>query len=121
MVGPVGSGKTSLISAVLGEIKRVSGEAAVSGKTISTSQVAWLLNATVRDNILFGEPYDQKKYETVIKRAALQRDIEIFPAGDQTEIGERGVNLSGGQKQRVCLARALYRQDADVRFLHIDN
>lgn len=110
IVGPVGSGKTSLISAILGDIKRTKGDVLLSGETVATSQSAWLMNASLRDNILFGESFDQEKYNKVIDRCALRRDIDGFPGGDQTEIGERGINLSGGQKQRVALARALYRE-----------
>ena len=71
-------------------------------------QTAWLRNATIRDNILFGEPFDEMRYNQVITACALKRDLEQFEGGDLTEIGEKGVNLSGGQKQRVSLARAAY-------------
>lgn len=77
------------------------------------AQAAWIQNASVRDNILFGAPYDKDKYEQVIEACALQQDLQILVAGDQTEIGEKGINLSGGQKQRVALARAVYA-DSDI-------
>ena len=89
----------------------------LSGSTVSTSQTAWLMNASLRDNILLGQDYDAERYSQVIRCCALQRDIDTFPGKDLTEIGERGINLSGGQKQRVSLARALYR-DADVQINH---
>ena len=72
------------------------------------AQQAWIQNSTLRDNILFCKEYQQKKYEGTIEACALKTDLEILPAGDQTEIGEKGINLSGGQKQRVSLARAVY-------------
>ena len=79
------------------------------------AQQAWIQNSTLRDNILFCKEYQQKKYEGTIEACALKTDLEILPAGDQTEIGEKGINLSGGQKQRVSLARAVYsgEQSAD--------
>ncbi|KAK3708221.1 hypothetical protein RRG08_023630 [Elysia crispata] len=116
IVGPVGSGKTSLISAVLGEMERLKGSVLVKYKAAYVSQQAWIQNATVRDNILFGSRYNKKRYERVIAACELKRDFEILEAGDQTEIGEKGINLSGGQKQRVNLARAVYSQ-ADLYLL----
>ncbi|KAJ1954351.1 hypothetical protein GGI12_005806, partial [Dipsacomyces acuminosporus] len=130
--GPTGSGKSSLLSALIGEMTLTSGriivptaaqrssstrERALSacgkqGMELSdiayVSQEAWLRNATIRDNILFGEPYVQPRYEQVLRMCALKPDLRILAAGDQTEIGERGITLSGGQKQRVALARAVY-------------
>ncbi|ORX63493.1 hypothetical protein BCR32DRAFT_330852 [Anaeromyces robustus] len=108
IVGAVGSGKSSLISAIIGEMKREGGKI-VHGGTISyCSQQAWIRNATVRDNILFGKEYDKELYDKVIEYCSLTHDLEIFPDGDMTEIGERGITLSGGQKQRINLARAVY-------------
>lgn len=101
------------MGSITGEVKCVDGTVEVAGRTISTMQTAWMMNATLRENITFGRPFVQEKYDQIIKRCALNKDIDTFPGGDQTEIGERGVNLSGGQKQRVALARAMY-QDADV-------
>ncbi|EGF80018.1 hypothetical protein BATDEDRAFT_11954 [Batrachochytrium dendrobatidis JAM81] len=121
IIGPTGSGKTSLLCALLGEMKRYNGDLFIPHQTpaaiaqgISQSniayvaQTAWLLNATIRDNILFGEPYDEERYNQVITACSLRRDLATFQGGDLTEIGEKGVNLSGGQKQRVSLARAAY-------------
>ena len=77
------------------------------------AQTAWIQNATLRDNILFGSPFNQQRYDEVIEACALTQDLQILVAGDQTEIGEKGINLSGGQKQRVALARAVYA-DSDI-------
>ena len=77
-------------------------------------QQAWIQNLTVQENILFGKPLDHALYHKVIRACALQPDLDSFPGGDQTEIGERGANLSGGQRQRISLARAAY-SNADVR------
>ncbi|KQK07121.1 hypothetical protein BRADI_2g33210v3 [Brachypodium distachyon] len=114
--GPVGSGKSSLLCATLGEIPRTSGSVAVSGTVAYVSQTSWIQSGTVRDNILFGKPMRQEEYERAIKCCALDKDMENFPHGDLTEIGQRGLNMSGGQKQRIQLARAVYN-DADVYLL----
>jgi ATP-binding cassette subfamily C (CFTR/MRP) protein 1 len=114
IVGPVGSGKSTLCSAILNEA--VLGEGSrveLHGSVAYVAQTAWILNKTVRDNILFGLPYDKERYEKVIDACSLRHDISILEDGDQTEIGERGINLSGGQKQRISLARAAY-SSADV-------
>lgn len=116
IVGTVGSGKSSLISAFLGEMNKVSGNVNILGKIAYVSQQAWIQNATLRDNILFGKPYDRDLYDRVVSACALKQDFEMLPAGDETEIGEKGINLSGGQKQRVSLARAVYN-DADIYLL----
>ncbi|XP_023219035.1 multidrug resistance-associated protein 4-like [Centruroides sculpturatus] len=108
VVGHVGSGKTSLLMSVLGEIPITSGEVSVKGKISYASQEAWVFNATVRENILFGEEYHEDKYKKVLHITALEKDIRLFPKGDQTIVGERGVIMSGGQKARINLARALY-------------
>ncbi|XP_052799904.1 ATP-binding cassette sub-family C member 9-like isoform X2 [Mya arenaria] len=110
IVGTVGSGKTSLISALLGEMVTCTGRVTWprSPSVALVSQKPWLLNKTLRDNILFGAAYSWRRYQKVLECCALQPDIDQLPAGDQTEIGEKGVNMSGGQKQRVCIARALY-------------
>jgi len=108
IVGAVGSGKSSLINAIIGEMKKEEGKITLGGTISYCSQQAWIQNATVRDNILFGKEYDEKLYNKVIDICALTHDLEIFPDGDMTEIGERGINLSGGQKQRINLARAVY-------------
>ncbi|RLN59762.1 hypothetical protein BBJ29_006823 [Phytophthora kernoviae] len=109
VVGPVGSGKSSLINAILGEMQQLRGTRVVRGDIAYASQQAWIQNQTVRDNILFGEPFDAKHYQSVITACQLVPDFEMLEQGDQTEIGERGINLSGGQKARVSVARAMYR------------
>ncbi|KAJ6415090.1 hypothetical protein OIU84_003983 [Salix udensis] len=114
--GEVGSGKSTLLAAVLGEAPRVNGIVHVHGEVAYVSQTAWIQTGTIRENILFGSTKDQIRYQEVLKRCSLLKDIDLLPFGDLTEIGERGVNLSGGQKQRVQLARALYR-NADIYLL----
>ncbi|ORX52502.1 hypothetical protein BCR36DRAFT_324258 [Piromyces finnis] len=116
IVGAVGSGKSSLVNALIGEMKSESGEIVFGGTIGYCPQQAWIQNATVRDNILFGKEYDHSKYMEAVKSCALTHDLKIFPNGDMTEIGERGINLSGGQKQRINLARAVYF-DSDIIFL----
>ncbi|CAG5124367.1 unnamed protein product [Candidula unifasciata] len=116
IVGQVGSGKSSLLSAFLGEMIQVSGNMfkARNLNVAYVSQRPWLLNASLKDNILFGKPFVWRKYKKVISACALLPDIEQLPAADITEIGEKGVNLSGGQKQRVSIARALYSEGDTV-------
>ncbi|KAJ3019986.1 Multidrug resistance-associated protein 1 [Thoreauomyces humboldtii] len=117
IVGDVGSGKSSLIAALLGQIRLVSGDGIkVYGTTAYMSQEAWLLNITLRDNILFGKEFERARYNDVVRVAALQRDLTLLIAGDKTEIAERGANLSGGQKSRVSLARTIFA-DADILLL----
>ncbi|KAF8977551.1 hypothetical protein BGZ46_007309 [Entomortierella lignicola] len=117
IVGRVGQGKSSLLSSIMGEMyKNPKSTVTVYGDLAYVPQQAWIINATVRDNILFGKPFDQAKYDHIIYASGLQPDLAMLVAGDQTEIGERGINLSGGQKQRVSLARAAY-QDADIYLL----
>ncbi|XP_050673788.1 multidrug resistance-associated protein 1 isoform X2 [Leptidea sinapis] len=116
VVGAVGSGKSSLLSALLGEMNKISGRVNTYGSNALVTQQAWIQNATLQDNILFGKPLDKAKYNNVIDMCALKTDFDVLPGGDQTEIGEKGINLSGGQKQRVSLARAVY-YDADNYFL----
>ncbi|KAF9372450.1 hypothetical protein CPB97_001258, partial [Podila verticillata] len=116
VVGAVGSGKSSLLNALVGEMRKTGGRMEYGGTIGYCPQSAWIQNANVKDNILFGLPLDEDRYHRVIRDCALERDIEILPDGDQTEIGERGINLSGGQKQRVNIARAVYF-DADVVLL----
>ncbi|KAH8915903.1 ABC transporter [Atractiella rhizophila] len=113
IVGPVGSGKSSLLSALIGEMRRTSGEVIFGGNLGFVAQMAWIQNATLRDNITFGRPFDEERYWQAIHDSCLEPDLEMLPNGDQTEIGEKGINLSGGQRQRVNIARALYF-DADV-------
>ncbi|XP_015781936.1 canalicular multispecific organic anion transporter 2 [Tetranychus urticae] len=115
IVGSVGSGKSSLLSAILGEMEKVSGLVNINGKSkiAYVSQQAWIQNATIRDNILFENPFNKTRYEEIISVCALEPDLAYLPKGDKTEIGEKGINLSGGQKQRISLARACY-SDADI-------
>ncbi|XP_010512144.1 PREDICTED: ABC transporter C family member 10 [Camelina sativa] len=114
--GEVGSGKSTLLAAILGETPCVSGKIDFYGTIAYVSQTAWIQTGTIRDNILFGGVMDEQRYRETIRKSSLDKDLELLPDGDQTEIGERGVNLSGGQKQRIQLARALY-QDADIYLL----
>ncbi|XP_032096753.1 ATP-binding cassette sub-family C member 8 isoform X4 [Sapajus apella] len=143
IVGQVGCGKSSLLLAALGEMQKVSGSVFWSsslpdsetgedpsperetatdsdirkrGPVAYASQKPWLLNATVEENIIFEGPFNKQRYKMVIEACSLQPDIDILPHGDQTQIGERGINLSGGQRQRISVARALY-QHANVVFL----
>ncbi|KAI1314392.1 Multidrug resistance-associated protein 1 [Mortierella claussenii] len=116
VVGRIGQGKSSLISALIGDMYRDRGSVRVSGSVAYVAQEAWIMNCTLKDNILFGRPLDQNLYEKVLQACSLTQDLQMLPAGDQTEIGERGINLSGGQKQRVSLARAAYA-DADIYLL----
>ncbi|XP_020222023.1 ABC transporter C family member 5 [Cajanus cajan] len=114
--GMVGSGKSSFLSCILGEIPKLSGEVRVCGSAAYVSQSAWIQSGNIEENILFGSPMDKAKYKNVLLACSLKKDLELFSHGDQTIIGDRGINLSGGQKQRVQLARALY-QDADIYLL----
>uniref|UniRef100_UPI0037E8D390 ATP-binding cassette sub-family C member 2 n=1 Tax=Semicossyphus pulcher TaxID=241346 RepID=UPI0037E8D390 len=116
VVGAVGSGKSSLISALLGEMHSTKGFINIQGSLAFVPQQAWIQNATLRDNILFGSPHEEERFDEVIQACALAPDLEQLPGGILTEIGEKGINLSGGQKQRVSLARAAYSQ-ADIYLL----
>lgn len=114
IIGPVGSGKSSLLLGAIGEMARSSGQVVWSSQRVAyCSQSAWIQNATVRENILFGQPWDAKRYWDCVERSELFADFAMLQGGDMTEIGERGVTLSGGQKQRINIARALYF-NADV-------
>ncbi|KAF8007224.1 hypothetical protein BT93_K1277 [Corymbia citriodora subsp. variegata] len=114
--GMVGSGKSSFLSCILGEIPKVAGEVRICGSAAYVSQSAWIQSGNIEENILFGSPMDKARYKRVIHACSLKKDLELFSHGDQTIIGDRGINLSGGQKQRIQLARALY-QDADIYLL----
>uniref|UniRef100_A0A8C1P2E8 ATP-binding cassette, sub-family C (CFTR/MRP), member 9 n=1 Tax=Cyprinus carpio TaxID=7962 RepID=A0A8C1P2E8_CYPCA len=134
IVGQVGCGKSSLLLAMLGEMQTISGKVYWSNcfllslflilswlsknrySVAYAAQKSWLLNATVEENITFGSPFNKQRYKAVIDTCSLQPDIDLLPFGDQTEIGERGINLSGGQRQRICVARALY-QNTNIVFL----
>ncbi|PNY11513.1 ABC transporter C family member 10-like protein [Trifolium pratense] len=114
--GEVGSGKSTLLAAILGEIPNTNGNIEVYGTFAYVSQTAWIQTGTIQENILFGSAMDVQRYQETLHRSSLMKDLELFPYGDLTEIGERGVNLSGGQKQRIQLARAFY-QNADIYLL----
>ncbi|KAF9282366.1 hypothetical protein BGZ88_011071 [Linnemannia elongata] len=116
VVGRVGEGKSSLVGALLGEMYKYSGQVRSFGSLAYVSQTAWILNATVRENILFGRPYDKERYLNTIRSCALVPDFKMLVGGDKTVIGEKGINLSGGQKQRISIARAVYA-NADVYIL----
>ncbi len=116
IIGQVGSGKTSLLHAILGELEKTSGSVTVNGSISYAAQSSYVMNMTLRDNVLFGSEYDAEKYKKVLFACALTDDLDQLPAGDMTQIGEKGINLSGGQKQRVGLARAVYK-DADIYLL----
>ncbi|KAM7227688.1 hypothetical protein CapIbe_021385 [Capra ibex] len=116
VVGTVGSGKSSLMSAMLGEMENVHGHITVKGSVAYVPQQSWIQNGTIKENILFGSELDEKKYQQVLEACALLPDLEVLPGGDMAEIGEKGINLSGGQKQRISLARATY-QNSDIYIL----
>jgi ABC-type multidrug transport system fused ATPase/permease subunit len=109
VIGSVGAGKSSLLSAILGEMHPIRGTVSVRGRVGYMAQQPWIQNCTVRDNILFGLPFDEVRYHATLAAACLTTDMATFKEGDQTEIGERGITMSGGQKARVSLARAVYR------------
>ncbi|KAK4768022.1 hypothetical protein SAY87_003163 [Trapa incisa] len=111
--GTVGSGKSSLLSCILGEVPKVSGTVRLCGTKAYVAQSPWIQSGKIEDNILFGKEMNRERYEKILEACSLKKDLEILSFGDQTLIGERGINLSGGQKQRVQIARALY-QDADI-------
>ena len=116
VVGGVGTGKSSLLSGLLGELSLLSGSLSVRGRVVYVGQTPFISNASVRENVLFGLPFQQSRYDAAVDASALRPDLDVLPAGDETEIGERGVNLSGGQRTRVALARAAYRR-GDVYLL----
>ena len=111
--GHVGSGKTSLIHGLLGELNHDGVSVSLHGSVAYVAQHAWILNTTIRENILFGKEYQAEKFNRVLKSCVLDVDLQTLPAGVETEIGERGVTLSGGQKQRISIARAVY-SDKDI-------
>ncbi|KII85750.1 hypothetical protein PLICRDRAFT_144304 [Plicaturopsis crispa FD-325 SS-3] len=116
ILGRVGAGKTSLLSAIVGDMRRTEGEVVVSGSIAYAPQNPWILSATVRDNIVFSHEYDESFYNDVIDACALKQDLDLLPEGDLTEVGEKGITLSGGQRARVSLARAVYAR-ADLILL----
>ena len=116
VIGTVGSGKSSLLAALAGDMRKVSGESTIGASRAFCPQYAWIQNATVRENIIFGKPYDKIRYDRVVDACALRQDFDMLPDGDRTEIGERGITLSGGQKQRLNIARAVYFE-SDIMLL----
>eukprot|EP00698_Gefionella_okellyi_P018645 TRINITY_DN5614_c0_g1_i1.p1 TRINITY_DN5614_c0_g1~~TRINITY_DN5614_c0_g1_i1.p1 ORF type:complete len:1527 (-),score=457.46 TRINITY_DN5614_c0_g1_i1:33-4613(-) len=118
VIGSIAAGKSSLIAAIMEQLDLVSGRINVAGRFGYVSQFAWLFNASLQENILFGKPYDEKRYKEVVRVCALERDLEMLVDGDLTEIAERGTNLSGGQRQRVNLARAVY---SDYEIILLDD
>ncbi|KAL9061737.1 MAG: hypothetical protein Q9206_000360 [Seirophora lacunosa] len=108
VIGGVGSGKSSLLAALAGDMRRTKGEVTLGSSRAFCPQYAWIQNATVRDNIVFGKDYERRWYDEVVDACALRPDLEMLPHGDMTEIGERGITVSGGQKQRLNIARAIY-------------
>jgi ATP-binding cassette, subfamily C (CFTR/MRP), member 1 len=116
VIGPVGSGKSSLLSSLAGDMRLVEGVARMGASRAYCPQQAWIQSTTIRNNILFGKEYEKEWYNRVVEACALRPDFNIFPAADETEVGERGVTLSGGQKQRIDLARAIC-SNADIILL----
>ncbi|CAN2387511.1 ATP-binding cassette [Pristimantis euphronides] len=119
VVGKVGCGKSSILSAITGELRRLDGDLFVAHQEFGfgfVAQESWIQFATIRENILFGKDYNERLYTEVLEACALTQDLSILPAGDQTEVGENGVTLSGGQKARISLARAVY-QEKDIYLL----
>ncbi|MFH4976944.1 hypothetical protein AB6A40_003653 [Gnathostoma spinigerum] len=116
IIGPVGCGKSSLLHSILRETRKTSGHLKVKGTVAFASQDAWIFSGTIRENILFGLPFDKKKYADTIRVCALKKDFSQLPYGDRSYVGDRGQSLSGGQKARISLARAVYR-DADIYLL----
>jgi ABC-type multidrug transport system fused ATPase/permease subunit len=97
-------------------MEKDSGNIKINGSIAYSNQQAWIQNITLKDNVLFGKEFDQERYSRTLRVCELEQDISILPAGDMTEIGEKGINLSGGQKQRVAVARAVY-QDSEIYLL----
>ncbi|KAF2644264.1 hypothetical protein P280DRAFT_228439 [Massarina eburnea CBS 473.64] len=113
IIGSVGSGKSSLLSALAGDMRKTNGDVTIGASRAFCPQYAWIQNATVRENIVFGKEFNNDWYNKVVDACALRPDLDMLPNGDKTEIGERGITVSGGQKQRMNIARAIYF-DADI-------
>ncbi|AJS21085.1 Yor1p [Saccharomyces cerevisiae YJM1326] len=109
ITGPIGTGKSSLLNAMAGSMRKTDGKVEVNGDLLMCGY-PWIQNASVRDNIIFGSPFNKEKYDEVVRVCSLKADLDILPAGDMTEIGERGITLSGGQKARINLARSVYKK-----------
>lgn len=116
IIGPVGCGKSTLLHAILGELPVSEGNLVINGTVSYASQEPWLFTGSIKDNILFGSPLRQNKYDQVVKVCALERDLATFPYADETLVGEKALTLSGGQKARINLARAVYKE-ADIYML----
>lgn len=116
VVGQVGSGKSSLLQAILQELPLTSGTIESHGRINYVSQQPWIFASSVKQNILFGQDMNKSRYDEVIKVCQMESDVSSFPYGDRTIVGERGINLSGGQRARINLARAIYK-DADIYLL----
>ncbi|KAI8802102.1 multidrug resistance-associated protein 1, partial [Cladochytrium replicatum] len=116
--GATASGKSSVLMAILGEMYRENVGLSANGPVAFVSQQAWLLNETVRDNILFGKEYDEERYYKVLFACSLEKNLETLDGGDMTEFGEKGINVSGGQKQRISFARAAY---SDSEYIFLDD
>ncbi|KAF5283715.1 hypothetical protein FQR65_LT13750 [Abscondita terminalis] len=116
VIGPVGSGKSSLLQVILKELSLKSGTLEVNGEVSYASQEPWLFTGSVQQNIIFNKPYETGKFKNTVNKCSLKRDLQLLPLGDTTIVGERGVTLSGGQRARISLARAVY-QDADIYLL----
>ncbi|KAF8519129.1 ABC transporter [Hysterangium stoloniferum] len=114
IVGPVGSGKSSLLQGLIGEMRREAGTVQFGGSVGYCQQRAWIQNATIRENICFGRPFEEERYWAAVRDSCLGPDLDMFPHGDSTEVGEKGISLSGGQKQRLGICRALYC-DTDIQ------
>lgn len=139
IVGPVGSGKTSLLQGLIGEMRKTSGSVMFGGSVGYCAQTAWIQvclplmfgilirnirsydrqqNATIRENICFGRPFEEEKYWNAVRAACLEPDLEMLPYGDMTEVGEKGISLSGGQKQRINICRAIY-SDTEIQIFDV--
>lgn len=121
LIGPVGSGKSSVLNAILSEARILSGHVAVKGRLALVPQFPFLQAGTVRENILFGLPFEEEWYKKVVHAAALEKDFEIMPQRDLTLVAERGTNLSGGQRQRVAVARAFYKYNFGCEIFLLDS
>jgi ATP-binding cassette, subfamily C (CFTR/MRP), member 4 len=116
VIGQVGSGKSTLLEVILKELPLTDGTMAINGVISYAAQQSWIFEGSIKNNIIFTNNFDDKRYKAVVHACALERDFELFPHGDETIVGDRGMNLSGGQKARINLARAIYKT-ADIYLL----